>query len=561
MSRIALDDPAARAEALRSGALSAETRAVLEDCDVELDDRYVLERELGEGSTSTVHAGYDLLLERDVAIKIVHREHDAVLREAASTATVSHGNVVHILDVRVGEPSYIVMELLSEGGADARSASAEAPRDLREALRWVRDAARGVAAAHVAGVWHGDLKPANLLVLPVSRQARLIDFGMASSAGRAQVGGTPELMAPEMLAAMVRQEADAAIDLTRVDAYGLGALAYALITGRRPRPTAARELAARLVEAGRARPTFTDDLATRWDRPLGRRLAALLAPALAEDPAARPDAAGLADELDRYLARGAMSFERRRYALRAALWCRRYPSAVAAMLGAVVLAAIAVAAVVTWGQLRDVQRDEAAASLRLAAIRGELAHARDERDAAQKDLAANRARDAVLMKQIADVTQKDATDSSTAAQLRATLATAGDTVTRLEGEVTALGERVDTDAAALVSRDGEITDLHTAQAAADAARAAERTAAAAAATAAAATEAAKQKELTDALAKRVADAAAAKVAADEAIAARDTTIALLTAKLAAAEKAAAEKAKAKVDEKTGSGSGSGSGSG
>ena len=143
----ALDDPAERADALRAGRVSAATRAVLADCDVELDDRYVLERELGDGATSIVHAGYDLLLDRDVAVKIVARDHADVLREAASTATISHANVVRILDVRVGEPSYIVMELLSEGGEAARSAATCAPRDLREALCWVRDAARGIAAA------------------------------------------------------------------------------------------------------------------------------------------------------------------------------------------------------------------------------------------------------------------------------------------------------------------------------------------------------------------------------------------------------------------------------
>ena len=164
--------------------------------------RYVPLVELGAGATGTVWAAYDAMLEREVALKVLDAEHDAIRRlrvEARALAALSHPNVVEVLDIQLADgPPAIAMELVE--GPTLREWLAVAPRSVAAVLRVFTAAARGLAAAHDAGLVHRDFKPSNVLVGPGDR-VRVADFGLAQVVlepdPSTRWAGTPAYMAPE----------------------------------------------------------------------------------------------------------------------------------------------------------------------------------------------------------------------------------------------------------------------------------------------------------------------------------------------------------------------------
>ncbi len=207
-----------------------------------LNDRYRLERLLGEGGMGTVFRAYDERLARDVAVKIIRSEYlnDAAMRfrlerEARTVARIRHPGVIALYDS--GEiddgSAYLVMELL--GGRDLADVLADfGPGTPAQVAALLRQAAAGVDAAHRAGVIHRDLKPANIFLTPVEGgfQAKVLDFGLAKSAlvdarltTTGMVVGTPNYMAPEQVQGKEAVEAS--------DLYSLAAVAYEALTGRK----------------------------------------------------------------------------------------------------------------------------------------------------------------------------------------------------------------------------------------------------------------------------------------------------------------------------------------
>ncbi|HEX3476223.1 MAG TPA: protein kinase [Kofleriaceae bacterium] len=352
---------------------------------------------LDAGATASVWRAYDRKLRRNVAIKVFYAGAPAIediLAEARAACEVTSEHVVRVFDVHDGESPYIVMELVGEHapgtGALEPGASAATcrPRDLWEAVRWVRDVARGVHDAHLRNVFHRDLKPHNVLITPFSRRAKIADFGLAvSGAGRARprsadaveagaaraarrISGTPGYMAPEQarglgLALDPRDPADRAT-LVAVDVWGLGAIALDLLSGHPPWPGSdgveAWELAAGGVrpppfshrETGGGDPDgFADGAGGRAPRGINRgpsgeripaRLVQIVDRALAARPGDRyPSAGALADELHAVLTCRPTSFDRSP-AARFALWSRRNPQLTITAVVAVALAGMTLAA-------------------------------------------------------------------------------------------------------------------------------------------------------------------------------------------------------------------------
>ncbi len=204
--------------------------------------RYELLGELGRGGMGVVHRARHADLGRTVALKILpegfaaHAELAERFRtEARIIAGLSHDNLVKIHDFGFlgdGRP-YYAMELV-DGYSLEELLRREKGMDWREALRFGIQACRALEVAHAAGVVHCDIKPGNLMVTR-DGTLKLCDFGVArvrdekaasSAAGKPQIVGTPEYMAPEQAAGGTTDE--------RADLYALGAVLYELVTGCLP---------------------------------------------------------------------------------------------------------------------------------------------------------------------------------------------------------------------------------------------------------------------------------------------------------------------------------------
>lgn len=330
-------------------------------------DRYRLGVLLDVGATASVWQAHDAKLNRNVAIKVFRGERspvlDEILAEARAAAEVASDHVVRVLDVHDADdagPPYIVMELVGEWEprrgilAPGGSAATIRPRGLPEAVRWVRDVARGVHDAHLRNVFHRDLKPRNVLITPLSRRARIADFGLAISSGHdrarvLEIAGTPGYIAPEQAAGL-----PAALDphdlteravLVGLDVWGLGALAFDLVADRAPWQADAGMEAWEHAAAAERSPVLP--------RELPARLRCILDKALALSPSARYASAGeLADDLDAYLARQPTSHDSSRLA-RIRLWTRRNPQLSITVVLAAVLATLSIVAYVNVVEARS----------------------------------------------------------------------------------------------------------------------------------------------------------------------------------------------------------------
>jgi eukaryotic-like serine/threonine-protein kinase len=196
---------------------------------------------LGSGSMGAVLLAEDRLLDRRVAIKVVHpwlldkRFRERFVAEARAMARVSHANVLQIyaFGEHCGAP-YFVMELVAGRSLEHWLDENRGSLDLDIALNILEATCEGVAAIHAGGTVHRDLKPSNIL-LDAQLQPRVADLGLAllcqqEQSGRTEIVGTPAYMAPEMALA---SSVDPALR-ARADVYSLACVAYELLTGQPP---------------------------------------------------------------------------------------------------------------------------------------------------------------------------------------------------------------------------------------------------------------------------------------------------------------------------------------
>jgi serine/threonine-protein kinase len=198
--------------------------------------RYQILERLGQGGMGVVYRAFDPQIERTVAIKVIsaqlvdepeHRQR--FFREARAAGRLAHRNIITIFDLGEdnGHP-YIAMEYVEGQSLDARMRTGE-PLTLSQKVGIVSDLCDALAFAHVAGIVHRDMKPANVM-LTMSGGVRILDFGLArlvtSELTRSNVVvGTMNYMAPEQ----VRAEA---ID-HRADVFSVGVLFYELLSGHK----------------------------------------------------------------------------------------------------------------------------------------------------------------------------------------------------------------------------------------------------------------------------------------------------------------------------------------
>ena len=228
-------------------------------------DSFEIIAPLGAGGMGEVYRARDSTLRRDVAIKVLpaywSRDPERLRRfdlEAQAAAALNHPNILSIFHVgRYDGSPYIVTELLQ--GDCLRIRLLHGPLRVQQALDWGMGLARGLGAAHNAGIFHRDLKPENLFITKDGR-IKILDFGLAkldpakiaSADGTTltleqltvpgQVLGTVGYMSPEQ----VRGEAAGA----RSDIFAAGVILYEMLTGKRPfqRATSAETMTAILRE-------------------------------------------------------------------------------------------------------------------------------------------------------------------------------------------------------------------------------------------------------------------------------------------------------------------------
>ena len=270
--------------------------------------KYDLLEEIGHGGMATVYRARDTLLDRDVALKLLHRhlrESEEVKRrfvsEARAVAKLRHPNIVEVFDVSdPDEPErYLVVELIS--GPTLRQLIQEQgplPPELAAAI--VLELAAALEHAHARGVIHRDIKPENVLIELPSRgihqsqddleraRIKLADFGIAklldaqgvTSTG--QVLGSPAHMAPEQIEG---KNVDA-----RADVFSLGVLFYECLTGCLPfagkNPA---QVLRNVLEGNFARPEILEPQ-------VGSTWSGIVVRALAREPSERfDDIAGFAE--------------------------------------------------------------------------------------------------------------------------------------------------------------------------------------------------------------------------------------------------------------------------
>ena len=203
-----------------------------------LSDRYRLEAKLGSGGMSTVYLARDEVLDRPVAVKLMHREmteqSDQLERfnqEARAVAKLSNPNVVAVIDAGEdnGRP-YIVFEYV-QGETLKQRISRIGALDATEALAYAVEVAQGLAVAHERRMVHRDVKPQNVLI-DSTGMAKLTDFGISrqlSEEGVTEEGrvvGTTDYVAPEQA---MGKEVD-----PRSDIYSLGVVLFEMFTGDVP---------------------------------------------------------------------------------------------------------------------------------------------------------------------------------------------------------------------------------------------------------------------------------------------------------------------------------------
>ncbi len=205
-----------------------------------LADRYLIERQLGQGGMATVYLGHDLKHDRDVAIKVLHADLGAALgaerflTEIKTTAKLQHPHILPLLDS--GDADGLLYYVMPLASGETLRARLERERQLpiEDAVRIATEVADALHAAHVLGIVHRDIKPENILLQ--GGHALVADFGIALAVQQAggqrmtQTGlslGTPQYMSPE------QAMGDRAVD-ARSDIYALGAVCYEMLVGQPP---------------------------------------------------------------------------------------------------------------------------------------------------------------------------------------------------------------------------------------------------------------------------------------------------------------------------------------
>lgn len=201
--------------------------------------RYQVLERVGKGGMGVLYRGFDPVLDREVAIKLMHADFSEdteqmrprFYREARAAAKLNHRNIVTIFEfAEESNVPYIVMEFLKGTPLGARM-SAQPPLTLDDKLNVVAQLCDGLSYAHEQGVVHRDVKPDNVFLLE-DGSVKLLDFGIAklttsTLTRQGDVLGSASYMSPEQVGGSESVDG-------RADIFSAGVVLYELLSGRKP---------------------------------------------------------------------------------------------------------------------------------------------------------------------------------------------------------------------------------------------------------------------------------------------------------------------------------------
>lgn len=202
-----------------------------------IDGRYKLVRPIGSGGMANVYLAEDLILEREVAIKVMRfdfrHDEDSIRRfrrESMATTSLSHPNIVSVYDIGEDQEFYIVMEYVD--GPDLIGYIRENyPIPYRKVINIMNQVLSGVHYAHEQGIIHRDLKPQNILMTS-DEHAMITDFGIAVALSQNSITQTNSLLGSVQY--LSPEEARGSMASRRSDIYSLGVILYQMLANRVP---------------------------------------------------------------------------------------------------------------------------------------------------------------------------------------------------------------------------------------------------------------------------------------------------------------------------------------
>ena len=301
---------------------------------------YILLCELGRGGMGVVYKAHQVSLNRPVALKMIKAgvladsaELSRFQNEAEAVALLDHPGIVPVYEVgdHDGQRYFSMRLIVGDNLAERITAFKDNPK---AAAKLLAEAAQAVHHAHMRGILHRDLKPANILV-DTECHPHVTDFGLAKRVeadvemtATGAILGTPAYMSPEQAAG------HRGTITTATDIYGLGAILYALLTGKAPFGGAS------IMETLDAVQNRLPESPTRLNSRVPRDLETICLKCLEKEPQRRyASVRALAEDLERWLDGHPISARPVSASVRAWMWCRRN-KIVAGLLAASVLLAM-----------------------------------------------------------------------------------------------------------------------------------------------------------------------------------------------------------------------------
>ena len=203
-----------------------------------INDRYQIIQSIGEGGMANVYLAYDTILDRNVAVKVLRgdlSDNEKFIRrfqrEALSSSSLSHPNIVEMYDVGEDDGKYYIVMEYVEGKTLKQLLKKRGKLTVPEVIDIMLQLTDGLAHAHEAYIIHRDIKPQNIMILE-NGLVKITDFGIAMALNESQLTQTNSIMGSVHY--LPPEQANGKGSTIKSDIYSLGILMYELLTGKVP---------------------------------------------------------------------------------------------------------------------------------------------------------------------------------------------------------------------------------------------------------------------------------------------------------------------------------------